>query len=321
VKNILITGVNGFLGSTLADALYGCISGTGRQHIDKFKGKFYIKQLVADVDYMDCLANINVVIHCAARVHIMKDGATDPFAEYHEVNTAGTLNLAQQSADSGVKRFIFISSIKVNGESTTSSPVFLESDSFVPDDPYGLSKYQAEIGLMKIAKETDMEVVIIRPPLIYGPGVKANFLNLVKIAYTRLPLPFGLIDNQRSMIYVGNLVDFISQCIDHPYAANQVFLVSDGHDLSLRQLLILLRKAQGRSAGLLPIPEFVFRFAGFIFRKSDLIDRLVGSLQVNTNKAQKMLGWKAPFTVEEGIQATVDELSKKATITNNIKDK
>jgi UDP-glucose 4-epimerase len=310
VNNILITGVNGFLGSSLAMFLPGCISGTGRQYIDTFEGDYYIKYVAADTDYTDCLVNKDVVIHCAARVHVMSDGSFNPFTAYHEVNTLGTLNLAQQSADSGVNRFIFISSIKVNGETTVSPQCFLESDSFVPEDPYGLSKYEAEIGLRKIAKVTGMEVVIIRPPLVYGPGVKANFLSLIKLASTRWPLPFGLINNQRSMIYVENLVDFIYRCVEHPRAANQTFLVSDGQDLSLRELIILLRKAVGRSANLIPIPAFMFRFAGATLGKTSLVDRLVSSLQVDTSKAQKMLGWKAPFTVEEGVQATVADLLK-----------
>ena len=309
---ILLTGATGFIGSVLLNYVVKAqhqVVAVSRKlnNPDLSSDQVFIDSIGVMTDWCSSLLACDVVIHCAARAHIMSDEASDPLAAYREVNTAGTLNLAKQAADAGVKRFIFISSIKVNGESTTNSPKFLETDQLVPDDPYGLSKYEAEAGLRDIAQETDMEVVIIRPPLVYGSGVRANFLNLIKLAATKYPLPFGLIANQRSMIYVNNLADFIVKCIDHPNAANQIFLVSDGRDLSLRELLILLRKAMGRSARLLPVPEYMFRFAGVVTGKRELVDRLTGSLQVDSNKAQKLLNWRAPYTVEEGIQTTVDD--------------
>lgn len=287
--NILITGVSGFLGSRIAEKVKANVSVIGRNIIPGFRDSFYIKDISCDSDYSDCLLDQNVVIHCAARAHIMNEEVADPLAEYRRVNVDGTLNLAQQAADAGVKRFVYISSIKVNGESTSGSVPFTEKDTAKPLDPYGVSKYEAEEGLKKIAADTGMEVVIIRPPLVYGAGVKANFLNLLKLSNTSLPLPFGLVRNKRSMVYVENLVDFIVKCIDHPAAANQTFLISDNDDLSLSGLLQLIRKSMDKSARLIPIPIFLFKLAGLIFRKQDVVDRLVGDLQVDSSKAMSLL--------------------------------
>jgi UDP-glucose 4-epimerase len=310
--NILITGVSGFLGSKLYRKIPGRITGIGRNHLEEFDGPFYIKVMAQNVDYSDCLANQNVVIHCAARVHVMSDESLDPLSSFREVNTSGTLNLARQAAKAGVRRFIFISSIKVNGESTENSTRFSSRDKHKPENPYGISKSEAEEGLLDIAKGTGMDVVIIRPPLVYGSGVKGNFLNLLKLSKLPIPLPFGLINNKRSMVYLDNLVDLIVTCIDHPNAVNRVFLASDGDDLSLTRLLTLIRQSMNKSSLLLPIPVSMFNLIGRMTGKTAVIDRLIGDLQVDSSDAKKYLDWSAPYTVEQGIKATVDDFLNKS---------
>jgi nucleoside-diphosphate-sugar epimerase len=317
MKNkILLSGSSGFLGSAVLQRLTDQNLVLIGRNSNLKQSNFFYKELTSNEVYSDCLADVEVVIHCAARAHIMKEEVADPLAEYRRVNVDGTLNLAQQAADAGVKRFIYISSIKVNGESTSGSVPFTEKNTAKPLDPYGVSKYEAEEGLKKVAAEIGMEFVIIRPPLVYGAGVKANFLNLLKLLNTGLPLPFGALNNKRSMVYVENLVDFIVHCIDHPAAVNQTFLISDNYDLSLSGLLKLIRKNMNKPTRLIPIPVFLFKLAGLIFRKQDVVDRLVGDLQVDSSKAMSLLEWKASYTVEQGIQTTVDSF-----LENNKQDK
>jgi nucleoside-diphosphate-sugar epimerase len=249
----------------------------------------------------------DVLIHCAARVHIMDDSSTSPLEDFREVNTYGTLNLAQQAADAGVKRFIFISSIKVNGESTELGLPFKPDDTFIPSDPYGLSKYEAEIGLSKIAEKTGMEVVIIRPPLVYGPGVKANFASMMKWMNKGLPLPLGGIKgNKRSLVSVSNLVDLIVTCIDSPNAANQIFLVSDDDDVSTSQLLANIAVALDAPNRLLPISSSWFTLAAKLIGKPDISQRLCGSLQVDISKTVELLNWKPPYSSAESMKKTAD---------------
>jgi UDP-glucose 4-epimerase len=307
---ILVTGASGFVGSSLCTQL--SLDGYHVLPVNRRLGNpgLVCGNIDEATNWAKALVGIDTVVHTAARVHIMKDSLSDPLAGFREVNVGGTLKLARQAASLGVKRFIYISSIKVNGESTTRSNAFTEKDVPSPLDPYGVSKYEAEEGLKKISAESDMEVVIIRPPLVYGAGVKANFLNLLKLSSTRIPLPFGLIRNKRSMVYVENLVDFIVKCIYHPAAANQTFLVSDNYDLSLRNLLFLMRKSLYQPSRLVPVPIFLFNLTGFLFHKKDVIDRLVGDLQVNPSKAMTLLNWKPPYTVDQGIQNTVDSFLK-----------
>lgn len=311
---ILITGATGFVGSLLVKKL----EEIGLSYIApsrSFDASLDLSQYVGDIgpdtDWISVLSGVEVVIHLAARTHIMSNEAIDPLAEYRKINVDGTLNLAMQSATAGVKRFIFISSVKVNGESTTGGDAFVEGRPSTPEDAYGISKLEAEMGLQAISNETGMEVVIIRPPLVYGAGVKANFLNLIKLSTTRLPLPFGSINNRRSMIYVGNLVDFIFKCIDHPAAINQIFLVSDGEDVSLRYLITLIRSEFGNSSRLLPIPIALFKLVGICSGKKHVIDRLVGDLQVDSSKSRNLLGWVPPYSVEEGIAATVQDFKNR----------
>ena len=306
---LLVTGASGFVGHALLAQLQDC----SLNYRSAFRNlpKSYDQHAVAvgvindTTNWSVALQGIDIIIHLAARAHIMGDEAADPLSEYRLVNVAGTLNLARQAAAAGVKRFIFVSSIKVNGETTSGLQPFAESLTCEVHDLYGISKKEAEDGLRIIAAETGMEVLIIRPPLVYGAGVKANFLNLMKLADTPIPLPFGAINNKRSMVYVGNLVDFIIQCIDHPSAANQTFLVCDGEDLSLRSLVMMMRTSLGRPARLVPVPAVLFRIAGRIAGKLEVVDRLVGDLQTDSSKARKLLNWVPPFTVQQGIDATI----------------
>jgi nucleoside-diphosphate-sugar epimerase len=247
------------------------------------------------------------VVHLAARVHVMDDSAQDPLAEFRAVNVEGTLNLARQAAHAGVKRFVFVSSVKVNGEATLPGCPFNVQDPPAPADPYAISKQEAEKGLRELAAETGLEVVIIRPPLVYGPGVKANFLRLIKTVQKGLPLPLGRVRNKRSLVGIDNLLDLIITCIDHPAAAGQTFLVSDGEDLSTPDLIRKLASAMGRPARLLPVPSTLLRLGGRMIRKSAEVERLVGSLQVDINHTCETLGWRPPVSVDEGIRRCVDE--------------
>lgn len=309
---ILLTGASGFLGSSLLNRLNSIaevvpvlreVSGATKNSV--------IHEINSETDWSDSLRDISVVIHCAARAHIMRDKSIDPLTEYRKVNVDGTLNLARQAAKAGIRRFIFISSVKVNGESTTGLGPFTEQCQPSPVDAYGVSKKEAEEGLFSISGETGMEIVVVRPPLVYGPGVKANFLSLLKLASTGLPLPFGAIDNKRSMVYLGNLTDFIVRCVDHPAAANQVFLISDGEDVSLRSLLIELRSSFSCPPRLLPVPIFVFRFLGSLTGKKAAVDRLVGDLQVSSEKVRTLMEWSPPYSFAEGVEATVADFKSR----------
>ncbi|BFM11822.1 SDR family oxidoreductase [Simiduia litorea] len=309
-ETILLTGASGFVGGAVFDALsnYNVIL-CGRTNFTK-GGPFFRKNINECEDYSEPLNGVSIVIHCAARAHVTKERLYNPLDEYRAVNVGGTLNLARQAAAQGVKRFIFISSIKVNGESTSGMAPFRENDNRSPTDPYGISKFEAEQGLKDIADSTGMEVVIIRPPLIYGPGVKANFLSLMKLAVSPIPLPFGAINNARSMIYIGNLIDFIVKSIEHPKAANQIFIISDGEDVSLSSLVRLMRKSIGRSTWQIPIPKILFEWIGTATNKRQVMERLIGSLQVDPSKAQSLLDWKPPFSVSQGIEITMQDFIK-----------
>lgn len=310
---LLITGGSGFVGGRVVSALESRnIIVLGRSKPCNMDGvNFYFGEINDSANYMQALDSVELIIHCAARVHVMDDNSANPLEKFREVNTLGTLNLARQAAEAGVGRFIFISSIKVNGESTLNGTRFSSGDEYNAEDPYGISKAEAEGGLLQLAKETGMEVVIIRPPLVYGPGVKGNFLNLLKLSQLPIPLPFGLVNNQRSMVYLDNLVDLIITCIDHPKAANKIFLASDGDDLSLASLLILIRGAMNKPPLLLPVPLGLFRLLGRLLGRTEIVDRLIGDLQVDSSDAKQLLGWIAPFTVEQGIKDTVDDFLNK----------
>lgn len=297
-----ISGSTGFVGSAIVKKLSGsrvvifgrstnCLNARSSQRLE-LNGNF---------DFGKTLHGIGTFIHSAARVHIMADNAIEPLEEYRSVNVAGTLNLAKQAAAAGVKRFIFLSSIKVNGESTLGGQSFRHDDLPQPEDAYGISKAEAEAGLRKISAETGMEVVIIRPPLVYGFGVKANFAAMLKLAKKNLPLPLGAIHNKRSLVALDNLVDLILTCINHPKAANQTFLVSDDQDVSTTELLKLMTRAAGRNPRLLPVPMAWLKLVGKITGKQSVIDRLCGNLRVDITHTKQTLGWTPPVTVDQGI--------------------
>jgi len=285
--NLLLTGSNGFIGRHLLYSLKKiseldvAILSRNDNGLNK---KVLNVDLLDDFELSDYLKYYDVVIHVAAMANANE---LDDSVELFKMNVDSTLRLAQQSALAGVKRFIFISTIKVNGESTEMDTPFDMNVSVEPLNQYGLSKYLAESGLKKISSECDLEVVIIRPPLVYGPGVKANFASLMNLVSKGIPLPFGCIThNQRSLVSVTNLVDLIITCIDHPKAANQVFLVSDDHDVSTSEMI------------------WCYRFIGKLFNKSDVVDRLTGSLQVDISHTKETLGWKPPQTLQEGFKQT-----------------
>jgi nucleoside-diphosphate-sugar epimerase len=232
----------------------------------------------------------------------MQDSSADPLAEFRSINVDSTLNLARQAAAAGINRFVFISSVKVNGESTPPGRAFAEIDAPNPQDAYSQSKHEAEQGLRQLGADTGMEVVVIRPPLVYGPGVKANFAALVRAVQRGWPLPLGAVHNQRSLVALDNLVDFIVTCITHPQAANQTFLVSDGQDLSTAELVRGIAQAAGVPARLLPVPVWALQAGATLLGKGDAVQRLCGNLQVDISKARSLLGWVPPVSVEEGLR-------------------
>jgi nucleoside-diphosphate-sugar epimerase len=305
---ILITGTSGFVGSHLLGELKNDfqIKLVGR---NKPIGEYNFLQASIDesTDFSQILQDVDVVIHVAARAHIMNDNATDPLEAFRAVNVRGTMNLGHQAAQSGVKRFIYISSIKVNGEQTPFDKPFNFSDQRMPEDAYGISKSEAEEQLVSLAKQTGMEYVFIRPPLVYGKGVKANFSALMKLAGKKLPLPFGAINaNKRSLVSVYNLVDLIKVCIRHPQAANQIFLVSDGDDLSTTAMVKLMAEVQGIKPILIPLPVWSLKLLGKITGKSDMISRLTDSLRVDITHTQERLNWTPPFSVKEGFAKCIE---------------
>jgi len=309
---ILVTGASGFLGTgllsrLLSDSAYEVAIASRRPSGRVGVEEFLVADLKRDTSWAVALARVEVLVHTAARVHIRaEDEASDPLAVYRAVNVEGTLNLAQQAASAGVRRFVFVSSIKVNGESTEPGCPFSADDPPNPGDPYSISKMEAEQQLRAVASRTGMEVVIVRPPLVYGPGVKANFLSMMRWLGHSIPMPFGLIQNQRSLVALDNLVDLIVRCIDHPAAANQTFLVSDGDDVSTPELFRRLGEALGNPAILLPVPSVWLTVSARLLGQPGLAQRLCGSLQVDISKTRAMLGWEPPCSMQDELQKTVE---------------
>ncbi|EAW46692.1 SDR family oxidoreductase [Nodularia spumigena CS-584] len=312
--NILITGANGFVGQAICHQLVhtpqtNLIFAAVRSGQSQVNLSYPIQTVeIASLDDLnqrqDILARVDCIIHLAARVHQMKDTAADPLAAFRAINTEATLNLARQAAQHGVKRFIYLSSIKVNGEKTTPGCPFTADDTPAPQDPYGISKAEAEIQIRELSAETGLEVVIIRPPLVYGPGVKANFLSMMRWLDKGFPLPLGAIHNRRSLVALPNLVDLIINCLTHPAAANQTFLVSDNEDLSTTDLLRRMSNALGKPAWLLPIPVQWLEFTASLLGKKAVAQRLCSSLQLDIHKTQTLLNWTPPISVDEALQYT-----------------
>ncbi len=310
---ILVTGSTGFVGKALCKRMVSNgwhVRGTVRSAEQADMSKLpagvkvvQIKSIGADTDWSDALLGVDAVVHLAARVHVMNDTSSYPLSAFRKVNVAGTERLARMAAINGVKRFVYVSSVKVNGEGCEKP--FTEHDIPAPDDPYGVSKWEAEQVLRKVAEDTGLEVVILRPPLVYGPGVKANFLSLFKIVDRGVPLPLASINNHRSLIY-----DAITTCINHPEASGQTYLVSDGEDVSTPELIRRVAAALGRPARLFPFPPSLMRFAGKLFGKADAVERLVGSLTIDSSKIRRELGWKPPFSMEQGLKETAEWFGK-----------
>lgn len=307
----LVTGANGFVGQYLCAELLrqGQSVRAAVRSASPPIGNIEVSA-VGTIDgkanWTDALRGIDVVIHLAARVHVMKDISADPLAEFLKVNLHGTANLAQQAAHAGVKRLVYASSIKVNGERTGEIAPFTELNKPNPQDPYAVSKWQAEQALQRIAQETGLEIVIVRPPLVYGPGVKGNFISLLAAIDRGVPLPLASANNARSLVYVGNLVDALIACATHPAAAGQTYLVSDGEDVSTAVLVEKIARALGRSSRLFNFPPALLRAVATLAGRSEQVDRLFGSLRISNEKICGELSWSPPYTLEQGLRATAD---------------
>lgn len=305
---VLVTGANGFVGTALCEHLtksqvpIRAVIRSLEPHPSD-TDTYSVGDISSKTDWTHALKDVTKVVHLASRVHIMTDQSANPLAEYRLVNVEGTINLARQAAAAGVKRFVFLSSIKVNGEFTELSRPFTADDAPAPTDAYGISKHEAEMALRQIAMETDMEVVIIRPPLVYGPGVKANFEAKMRWLAHGLPLPLaGLTQNRRSFVALDNLLDLIVTCLNHPNAANQTLLVSDAEDLSTADLLKRTGVALGKPARLFYVPSWLIQLLATLVNKPGIYLRLCGSLQVDMSKTRQLLAWTPPISVDEGLR-------------------
>jgi nucleoside-diphosphate-sugar epimerase len=304
MPKILVTGASGFVGKLLTMRLLKqdyavCAAVRSSTGIAK---SVVVGDIDGNTNWEEALKNVDAVVHLAARVHVMAEHSANPLDEFRKVNVEGTQHLAECAARAGVKRLVYVSSVKVNGEETISC--FTELNEPNPQDAYGVSKLEAEQGLQKISAVTGLEVVIVRSPLVYGAGVKGNFAKMIQILLKGIPLPFASIKNLRSFIYIENLVDALILCATHPDAAGKTYLVSDGQDISTPDLLQKLSVAMGRSVWLLPFPPALISIAGKMLGKSNQVDRLIGSLQVDSSKIRRELGWQAPFSLDEGLGVT-----------------
>ncbi len=317
---ILVTGANGFIGRAVLARLLvqpgaqvvGCVrTAQGRAGQPDPAGASMVtvaSGLSDDTDWLAALDGVQSVVHTAARVHVAHAGEHDPLQEFRRINVQGTLCLARQAAEAGVRRFVFVSSIKVNGEATAPGQAFSADDSPAPLDAYGVSKWEAEQGLWAIARSTGMEMVIVRPPLVYGPGVKANFAALLRVACRGWPLPLGAVDNRRSYLALDNLVDFLALCLVDARAANQTFVVSDGRDLSTRDLVLAIAHAAGVRPHLLYVPVWMLRWSAAALGRRAMAQRLFGNLQLDNAKAQSVLGWRPPVSADDALRRVVEAM-------------
>lgn len=316
MTKILVTGATGFIGQALCAALAAGGGDSIRISVRRAVAAHsnavipvVVGEIDAKTDWTEAVQAVDVVIHLAARVHVMRDDESEPLVEFRKINVDSTMNLARQAARAGVRRFIFISTIKVNGEYTLPECPFTAEDMPAPVDAYAVSKYEAEQALFELAGTTAMELVIIRPSLVYGPGVKANFYNMMRWLDKQIPLPLGAIDNRRSLLAVDNLVDLIIICTRHP-SANGIFLAADGEDMSTTQLLHRVAEALGKTALLMPVPMWILTAIAKLFNKTAAIQRLCCSLQVDIGKTQRVLGWIPPVSVDDALAKTVQDYIK-----------
>jgi nucleoside-diphosphate-sugar epimerase len=304
----LVTGATGFVGKAVIDRLSArpgdlvrAAVRSGPASVPVDVERVVVGDLSPRTEWRHAIEGVDAVIHLAGRVHITREGSADALTEFRRINVAGTANLARQAAAGGVRRFIFISSVKVNGE----TGFFRETDPPAPEDAYAVSKHEAELEVRQIGEETGLKIVVIRPPLVYGPGARANFAALIRAVESGIPLPFGRLQNRRSFVALDNLVDFIVTCLAHPAAADETFLVSDGEDLSTTELTRRLARAMKRPVRLVPVPAPLLILAAAVLGKRNVARRLVGSLQVDISKARHLLGWGPPISVDEGLARAV----------------
>lgn len=308
---VLVTGASGFVGRSLHSALslrkneIVVTTRTAQSEQNAASNSIVVSNIGATTNWSSALSGADAVVHLAARVHVMRDTAIDPLTEFRCVNTNGTLNLARQAAAAGVRRFVFLSTIGVNGNATTLGNLVSETDTPRPHDPYSISKHEAEIGLRAIAASAEMEVVIIRPTLVHGAHAPGNFGKLKGVVARGIPLPLASINNRRSLVGIDNLVDLIVTCLEHPAAANETFLVSDGEDLSTPSLIRRMARAMNRPARLLPLPEKALMAVATMLGSRDAAQRLCGSLQVDTSKVRALLEWSPPVSLDEGLSRAV----------------
>jgi nucleoside-diphosphate-sugar epimerase len=309
MKRVLVTGATGFVGQRLCEVLKTSgyqVIGAVRKVSDALDiEQVSIGEINDQTDWTVALKDIDYVVHCAARVHVMQETVSDPLREFRRVNVAGTKRLVEAAKTAGIQRLIFLSSIKVNGEKTSIGFPFSPLNTADPQDPYGVSKKEAEDCIQQLCKGSTLDYVIIRPPLIYGKGVKANFQKLINLASKNLPVPFGCLNNKRSLVYIDNLCDLIRVCLDHPKATNQTFLASDGQDLTVKDLYRLLSRLQGAKGIMVPVPIVLLKMLGFITGKRAQVDRLTDSLQIDKDHLKTQLSWQAPVGVEKAMALTV----------------
>lgn len=307
--SLLITGATGFVGRPLCAELLarGYVVNAAVRNA-AISPENTAVSVVGEIDgetrWAEALNGIDVVIHLAARVHVMHENADDPLAEFRRINTAGTEHLARSAAANGVRRLVYVSSIKVNGEETTDGQIYSEGNIPAPQDPYGMSKWEAERALQRVAQETGLEIVIVRPPLVYGAGVKGNFVQMMRVVARGLPLPLASVRNKRDLVYAGNLVDALIVCATHPAAAGSTYLVSDGEPVATPELLGRLAQALGVTAHTFHFPPALLKLAGRLVGRSAQLERLLGSLQVDSGKIRCELNWNPPYSLQQGLQAT-----------------